>query len=359
MDCPKDESHTNLYTLHILFTYVEVYRYIINICRYVYTHKSVRCSYSCVVAVKSSVSTASLANGRVAVTRHRLCSMIRKGYKKPVSQLGHVQCVYTNTDRCRVPAGSRRDGIRGPHRTCKRDADVDIKQNRKTQTREEYGDTPRLLQKDDRDDGGGSRNQTQEDAGDTAQQTQTTAQSQRHTTGDQDEEASIERANQSRGGCLSHEGNKERTRKPVSQLGGIECVGTNAYRFRVKARIDNRHIAGPYRSCIEDAETDLKQARTAQTPEEYCSILRHIQKSQRDDAVVVNEIQGSPDEIEKAALSTACNQNYVDTEPRKRVCVEVRARTRQADGDRCTDVRMIYINLEETCTGWKVAVDER
>ena len=309
--------------------------------------------------MKSSASTASLVNGRVAAARHRLSSMTRKGCKKPVSQLGNIQCVDTNTYRFRVSAGSRRDGIRGPHRTGKRDADAYIKQARKAQTPEEYGVTTRQVQKSDRDDAVGSRTQTQEEDCDIVQRAQTTAQSQRHTTGDQAEEASTERMNRSRGCCSSHDGNKERIRKPVSQLGNIECVGTNAYRFRVKARIDNRHISGPYRSCIEDAEADLKQARTAQTPEESWSILQQLQKSQRDDAVVVNEIRESSDELEKVAVSTACNPNHVDNRLRKRVCIEVRARTRQADGDRCTDVRMIYIELEEMCMGWKVAVDQR
>ena len=50
-----------------------------------------------------------------------------------------------------------------------------------------------------------------------------------------------------------------------------------------------------------DADADLKQARTAQTREEYRSILL---------------------QLEKATQATACSETEEDAHPRKRVCSE-------------------------------------
>ena len=87
--------------------------------------------------------------------------------------------------------------------------------------------------------------------------------------------------------------------------------------------------------CKEDAEADLKQARTAQTREEYCDILRQLQKIQRAEAIVANNTKEAPHQILEAAAPTACDQDQEVTRPRKRVRVEVQASARQTEGDRC------------------------
>ena len=110
--------------------------------------------------------------------------------------------------------------------------------------------------------------------------------------------------------------------------------------------------------CKEDAEADLKQARTAKTREEYGDILRQLQKIQRADAIVVNNTKEAPHQILESASSAVCEQVQEVTRPRKRVWVEVQDSTRQTEGDRCIKLLCVYIELEENCRGLKVMVDQ-
>ena len=110
--------------------------------------------------------------------------------------------------------------------------------------------------------------------------------------------------------------------------------------------------------CKEDAEADLKQARTAQTREEYCDILRQLQKIQRAEAMVDNNTKEAPHQIAEAVAQTASDQEQEVTRPRKRVRVEVQASARQAEGDRCIKLLCVHIELEETCTGLNVMIDQ-
>ena len=47
--------------------------------------------------------------------------------------------------------------------------------------------------------------------------------------------------------------------------------------WRASAKVGGRTINGPTRLNERDADADLKEARTAQTREEYCHILRQLQ----------------------------------------------------------------------------------
>ena len=95
-------------------------------------------------------------------------------------------------------------------------------------------------------------------------------------------------------------------RKPVNQLGTIQCVGSNNYKWRVKAKVEDpvREIDvdayGPFRELKTEAENDLKQAQAAQTRKEYGNILRRLQtiaRNQQDDAEKAVEEQDARDEI--------------------------------------------------------------
>ena len=145
-------------------------------------------------------------------------------------------------------------------------------------------------------------------------------------------------------------------RKAVAQLGSVSPHGNF---WRVVSTFESRRIPGPCRARKSDAYADLKQARMAETREEHHQIIRQLQKTaqrQRDEAAIVNQMHGV---TQKAVAGTLRDQIQNDSRLRTHPRVEVQARTKSmnkhVDEERGVGVLRIYLDLEETSTGWKVA----
>ena len=141
-----------------------------------------------------------------------------------VSQLGTIS-VHSHGWRAQARMGGIR--INGPTRLHKREADADLEQARAAQTEEQYRDILRCLQ--------------------------------------------LQKATQ-----LTTRTWQDKCRKAISQLGTI-IRNTNGW--RVAAAPTGRVIYGPCRARKADAEADLKQAREAESREEYREIIRQLQET--------------------------------------------------------------------------------
>ena len=64
-------------------------------------------------------------------------------------------------------------------------------------------------------------------------------------------------------------------KKAPSHVGSVQCRDQG---FRVAARIDGRYEYGPYRTTREEADTDLAQAQSTQSQEQYRNILAHLRE---------------------------------------------------------------------------------
>ena len=102
-------------------------------------------------------------------------------------------------------------------------------------------------------------------------------------------------------------------RKPIQQLGTIQCIGSNNYAWRVKARVEDPvhegpvDAYGPFRVLKTEAENDLKQARSAQTRKQFGIILRQLQaiaRCQRHETEKIPEQQEVVDENIDPVAST-------------------------------------------------------
>ena len=154
-------------------------------------------------------------------------------HRLPASRLGTVQCIpRSSTCRFRMVATIEKVLIYGPYRECRRDAEADLKRAREAQTREEYRDNVRQLQK----------------------------------------------TSTFRKAKAKAKATRDGLQRLIRRIVSIRRYNNG---WRVAAAPTGDFIHGPFRVTKRQARGDLEKARRAQTPEEYCEILRQLKKAVR------------------------------------------------------------------------------
>ena len=166
--------------------------------------------------------------------------------------------------------------INGPTRLNERDADADLKEARTAQTREEYRRILGQLQ------ARAAQMREESYGGPTRSLTARSENTECNMVASHANPEAIRVSTRRKGGKAMQLANSTKRSEAarVNQYGLMPCnMGTcrpHGNGWRAVATLRRRTVVGPYRASKRKADMDLKQARTAQTREEYCNILLHV-----------------------------------------------------------------------------------
>ena len=199
--------------------------------------------------------------------------MPAKGQKLPVSQLGNVQRGDGRHVRFRVVAKLETFlQIYGPYRECQRAAEDDLKQARTARTRDEYRDIIRQLQKTAQSDRAKAKAKAQEETRTLIKMTKATKVKDKGKAKAHAQETKAAKA--ARTTKAIRDGWQRRQRR----YGTITRCNNG---WRVSAAPMGRLIYGPFRVHKVKADADLEKARRAHTSEDFCAVIRRLQKRVR------------------------------------------------------------------------------